>query len=77
MKTIEIKWLPMTGGRKIPSILPCWTVEEFERDLETYYRYKRLNKQAFVTERFVSHWPPKHMKIGLPVLVVNNDENNS
>lgn len=75
----NIHWKPMTGGRRIPSELPCITVEEFEdRQVGlTRYRYKVLNAQAFIVDRYNSDWPPRlprmlprHGTIELPVLMV-------
>lgn len=75
----EIHWKPMTGGRRIPSILPCITVEEFEDHQmgAIRYRYKVLSEQAFILDRYVSDWPPRlpnmtprHGSTPLPVLMV-------
>lgn len=69
----DIHWKPMTGGRRIPSILPCITVEQVwsEQMLQYFYRYRKLDKNAFIIRRWTSDYEPSSPTMeGLPVLWV-------
>lgn len=64
----SIHWKPMTGGRQIPSELPCVTVEMVDGREGIFYKYQHLNKQAFIVKRWRSVYPPYDTMEGLPVL---------
>jgi hypothetical protein len=74
MSNSEIRWKPMTGGRFIPSELPCITSEELDWPdaLWPARRYKRLDGHGFVVERWISDYPPQSRLRGLPVITIES-----
>ena len=67
----SIHWKPMTGGRFVPSELPCIISEELDDGDPRWpaTRYKRLDKQGFIVRTWVSDFLPNDGRLeGLPVL---------